>query len=456
MSTARNYLPFFISFSAGLLFFTPVIAFSVSDSQYMLSSGISLYELGSLSVAVKTDIVTGQVLPVYPKFGPGLSVFLVPFIFLNDLLSAIYSDIDKNIVISITSLLLLAGTTQAVSLIVQEMGYSRRRGLILGVSSIFGSFAYPYVNFFFTEPLQMFCLTMSVLFLFRAANRKDFGRACLLLAAAGIFLGYGVFTKVTLVLAVPVFFVYALLRVRDNGGWPRVVALLSLAAPLVLFGALIAGLNFYRFGSIFETGYADEASLFVMPFFDGLYNFLFNPNKSMILFAPFMLLVPYGAIRLFKRFPGEVSLITALFLSNLFLYSMWWGWEGSVSWGPRFLLPYVPLCAVLLAGLLDGRAFRAATAALLAAGFAVNLLGVLQDFPGYDYLVFNAAKEMKLATDRPDRDYVQIGEGRHAPAFVVSTIVPEFNAVSGHLWLLRAKYEGWANGYGLGARNPGI
>ena len=83
--------------------------------------------------------------------------------------------------------------------------------------------------------------------------------------------------------------------------------------------------------------------------FTGRAGLLFSPEKSLLLFAPIVILVVVGSIRLWtaeKRF--VVVLTLANFLVFFVLSAIWHSWQGGWSWGPRLLLPGVIPTMVLL------------------------------------------------------------------------------------------------------------
>lgn len=413
----------------------------------MLNFSVSLYELHDLSIGVKRiSAVTGETAPVYSRYGPGLPVFMLPFLFLNDILHWISGSVNSNIVLSIPNLLIIAAIAHVVFLILTEMGCGFAKGLFLSLLSVFGTFLYPYENLFLSEPLQALCLTAAFLFVYK--SKKNASYACLMFG--GFFIGYAILTKATVLVLLPLFVLYVLIA-SDKGIKKAFFHAGAFILPVAFFGVLIASLNYYRFGSIFDFGYG-ELSSFGSPVASGVYNFLFNPDKSLFLFAPIMLLFPLALFRFVKNYRREGLLIASLVMVNLIVHSAWWAWEGGQTWGPRFLLPLIPLSVVPFATLLDRKVFIAAVSMLFAAGFAINLLGVLQDFMGFHYIVLKSTLNAEIVTVRPKWDYLEPGGRMQAPPYVVSAAIPEFNILSGHLWLLGSKIKGWREGDGL--NNP--
>ena len=447
----KKSLPFVITFCICLLFFSTYIYFSISDSENMLNLSVSIYELKDLSLAVNINTMTGEHALDYSKYGLGLPLFMVPFLFLNDLLHAVFGNINSNIVLGLPNMVILALTAQTVFAILSEMDFSYRKSLFLSVFSIFGTFAYPYGNMFLSEPLQALALTSAFFFLYTAKK----GAACpyIRLGIGGALYSFSIFTKATNLIFLPLLLFYVFISFRGVLKKQPVRELAAFLVPVSVSGLIMAYLNFSRFGSPFDFGYGNEAHMFINPVLSGAYNLLFNTDKGLIFFTPVMLLLPYALWRFVKTFKWEGILIGALFLSNLLIYSAWWAWEGGESWGPRFLLPIIPLTIVPFASILNGSLSKVAVTVLLIAGFLVNLLGVMQDFTGFHYIIMQSAGNIRLDIARSKRDYIDLGFYKQPPPYVVSSVLPEFGVLRGHLWLQRARLEGWMSGEGLSMNN---
>ncbi len=453
MSFIKKIFPFFAVIFIASIFFTDHHFFSISDSEDMLNISVSIYELHDMSLSVKTNLITGEQIKDYSKYGLGLPLFLVPFLYINDLLHSIFGNVNSNIVLAFPNVLILAATALAVHLIIISLGYSYRRGLFLSLLTIFGTFAFPYINFFLSEPLQAFSITLTCLCLFKGRNTTSIKQTYALLTLGGIVYCFGILTKATLLIFIPFFVLYLFLTVQADKDKKLLPIISSFMIPIIVFGFFVAFLNYYRYSSIFDFGYGKEMQMFVNPVSTGIFNFLFNPDKSLFLFAPAMALFPYAFWKFTKQYKEEGILIVLLVITNLLLYSAWWAWEGGDSWGPRFLLPMIPISMIPFATILHQRLLKTAVIILFVAGFLINSLSMLQDPTGYSYIVLNSTDKMALNTDRPKRDYLDRGGYKQVPPFVVSSTLPQFSVIKGHLWLLRSKYEGWLKGYGLSKKN---
>ena len=152
--------------------------------------------------------------------------------------------------------------------------------------------------------------------------------------------------------------------------WQRLIAYVKIAAPLyVLFLVLDRAYQFYRFGSITNT----YLTLFAhalrqrdptlpanfpwsTPFHAGLLGALFQPEKSIFLFDPLLVLAIFLLAWLWKRLTPEVRAYGAaslfLLLADIGLYARYTYWSGDFAWGDRYVSTVVELAALIAVPLL--------------------------------------------------------------------------------------------------------
>jgi hypothetical protein len=84
---------------------------------------------------------------------------------------------------------------------------------------------------------------------------------------------------------------------------------------------------------------------------------LFSLGFGLSTFFPALFLLPVAAVRFVPRFPAESALIVAAFAAHFVVDAkvlVYWG----CGWAPRFLVPLVPMLALALLPLAEGRGWR--------------------------------------------------------------------------------------------------
>jgi hypothetical protein len=115
-----------------------------------------------------------------------------------------------------------------------------------------------------------------------------------------------------------------------------------------------------------------------------------SPYRSVFLYAPPVILFGLGFTGFARRYRKYLWLIAAITVYVLVVYSKWWAWHGGWCWGPRFLVPVVPL--LLLPGLVavsrGGKWHLAVAVGLGIWGFIVQVGAVLINYTAaYDYWI---------------------------------------------------------------------
>ncbi len=228
-----------------------------------------------------------------------------------------------------------------------------------------------YGKNFYSEPLSGLGLAVATLGAALMLTRRS-ARGALL---AGVGIGLGMLVKSSAVVVAPV-----LLFVAWRWGAPRRLRLtLIAAAPVAAAAALIALYNVVRFGNPITTGYGTETfSTFPLV---GAFGLLFAPGRSLFLYAPVMLAALYGAARL-RQPPGLRVWLLGAFAAVLLLHGAWSTWWGAWAYGPRLIVPTMPLLSLGMLTVFQmakgwGRVRQGLLGLLLAASFLVQMPGVL-------------------------------------------------------------------------------
>ncbi|HET6149566.1 MAG TPA: hypothetical protein VFH68_18660 [Polyangia bacterium] len=137
---------------------------------------------------------------------------------------------------------------------------------------------------------------------------------------------------------------------RRNLGWMVLAALLPLGVLLayqrVVFGAFLMAATFKQNPQFQAAGQVGGA-------FGGvsssvLVKLLFSPYRGAFLFMPVLVFCVPGGLRLWKRDRILTCCCLLAIVGTLLLISSFNGWHGGFSAGPRYLIPALPFCALLL------------------------------------------------------------------------------------------------------------
>jgi len=416
----------------------------VTDGQIMLDTAVALREFGDIRTNYGFDTegftaVAGR----SGKYGLGYSlVEQIPLALVEPVETAFGAG-SSNVLFPMMNLILTALTGLAVAASLRDLGAGRGTGALAAAAYAFGTFAWPYVSYDFSEPLQAFCVAWA----FRlavACVRSDADprwRA----AAAAAALGLAILTKASLLVLVPGFAIYLAAAARRRHGMPMLAGF-GVTLALALAGVVV--LNQLRYGSWRDFGYGVEGSRFTTPLLTGLYGLLLGPNKGLVFYAPVAILVPWGLWRGLRsaRRP-EALLLLGSIAALLLTVATWWSWEGGFSWGPRLLFPILPLVAIAAALILDAapiaRLARILFVSCLIAGVLVNILGVLLNYTVWFGIAGLSTKRVPLSIEgRPSWEYVESEGTRYYLPQVAVSYAPALSPIVGHAWLLRVRYLG--------------
>jgi hypothetical protein len=197
-----------------------------------------------------------------------------------------------------------------------------------------GSLAWPYAVSDLSEAMQMALLLLAVYGVIR--------RSYPALVIAGIAFGWLVLVKLIYVVTLPVFAIYLL--TRPGTLLQRIKVLTSFAVPIMVACGFLAWLNVVRFGSPFESGYGSESGqFFPSQMWHTVPKLLVSFDKGLFIFCPILILGLFGWKDFLKRHRAEALLCLALIVENFLWSASWWSWYGGWSWGPRLLVPTIPL-----------------------------------------------------------------------------------------------------------------
>jgi hypothetical protein len=331
---------------------------------------------GKEEVVITTSAVQGRDGQLYSKYGIGQSLAAIPLYLLGSLLSNLeFVDSPlfpdgwvQRLVVSMLNPLALAGCIWMTLNIGETWGYSKKTSRLLAVASVFSTMLWPYNKSFYPQPGVTF-LMLAVVY---AAYRWKMTRRSSWLWSLSCMMGLMILFRLTTVIVLPAFVVYLILcsRGEKTCHW-----LFPLSVGVTAAVGITTGYNWLRFDSLLETGYHE--AVWDYPPLLGLYGLLFSPGKGVFLYAPLIILGLLGLVFFIRYHQEEGILISVLWVSFLAFYAPYSFWTGGFNWGPRFLMPVVPLAILPIGILLDKNLLRGGRQAFLALFF----LGVLIQLP---------------------------------------------------------------------------
>jgi hypothetical protein len=272
------------------------------------------------------------------------------------------------------------------------LGLTQRQALLGALGLTFGTPLFAYSAWYFSEPLSVAVLMIAVVAVF---SRPPEGLAVRHAVVAGLALGFLLWIRQANIVTVPVVLAAMLAGPADMR---RKLSTVAIAGAVVgAAGLLLLARNAQLFGNAFDFGYPPTVEGgrrmigFDTPVTVGLFAFLLSPGKSLLLFAPPLLLAPWALPRVWKHSRALAVLMLAPLAVLLAFYSKYTQFEGGYSFGPRYLIPGIWLLGLTLAFVVrDGSpALRRMAGVLVLAGALVNVIGLatspLEDMAGGRY-----------------------------------------------------------------------
>ncbi len=341
------------------------------------------------SLVERGSAVTPEFGPV--KYAPLQSVLMVPTYLLGKGLGALAGSEPRQVGYRVTAFLftplLVTLLCVAFRRTAIRAGASERAALFGVFTLLFTTSLLPYTRLLFSEPLNAL-LVLAAASALLDANRGSPGAAWRLAASSALLVLNGaIFAPLA---AAQIVFGAELTRRRTNLRAALGVLFAGVFFHLAAIGAWLLW-NHARYGNAAHVGYDGEG--FSTPLAVGLSGLLFSIGRGIVLYSPptvLALLVLFPLAR--KGRPGPATPVLAFyaaaFAGYLLLYAKWDSFEGGWCWGPRFLLPFVPVLHLalpfLFADASNWSTFRRIVLALpFVLGFAVNAaedLGVWKDW----------------------------------------------------------------------------
>jgi hypothetical protein len=316
---------------------------------------------------------------IYSQYGIGQSLLMLPADLVGTWIShwQIFSEYEddpgvRSIVVSYSTSILVNVLTALIAFrLLRQLRFGMKEA-VTGVLALLFCTTHLHYTQNMTENNYIMLLTL-VGFSFEYEWLQTGSRRALLIGTAAF--GLNLLTRLTTGLDLIAGGVLVLAGlwfepVRGRALWQRLLAYCKIAAPVYgFFMAVERGYHFYRFGTWTQTYlplFAKEERLkdptlpanfpWSTPFHEGFFGALFQPEKSILLFDPLLILALVLVVLLWKRLGAEVRTYAVtsflLLIGYISFYARYTYWAGDFAWGDRYVSTAVELAAFLAVPLL--------------------------------------------------------------------------------------------------------
>jgi hypothetical protein len=386
---AFNLFLFFIA--AYLLTASGINFYHTDASQMQIQVAKSIVERSDLCIAEGVVGLRGADGRKYSWLGIGSAIMVVPFYIIGKGVG-----IAPENTVSVINQLFGTATVVLIFLFTIALGYSKRSSLLVSIFYGLGTFAWPLAKQPFDHPIETFFILLSVYSLYLYVTNRKISN--LLLSAFS--LGFAFITRPTSILVIPpllVMLVFYSVKRFDRRTVIKMVLRDSVMFSLIFlpFLGLSFWYNYYRFGSIFETGYQLIATRTAIDFFTGtpllrgLSGFLISPGKGFFYYSPVAILFFFSIKSFFKKHRGLGIAFILIIVSYLLFLSKYVFWDGDWAWGPRLILVLTPFFILPIAELIDSEIWqrsnirRAAVYSVFILSLIIQIAAVSVDFQKY-------------------------------------------------------------------------
>ncbi|MBW8040380.1 MAG: hypothetical protein FVQ85_10305 [Planctomycetes bacterium] len=263
--------------------------------------------------------------------------------------------------------------------LVLSLGYSEKAAIF--TSCVLG---FATMNFHYSVSTQeqtqvALLLVLAVLLMVKFHREQRFVYAWLCCVALGMCL---ILRAASAVMVFPVYVAAAVSGAfgSDKKDSPRVIAKWFLAGVLGTAGFIVAcgWYNYARFGSVFESGYPlgmatglGGHKMFESELLPTLAAMLFSPGKSIFLYNPVLLLLPFCCYSFFRKHKAVTVAVSFAVIANFILSGFYTPWAGDYAWSIRYQAAVLPFLILPLVELFN-RPFKALVKTVIISIIAVS------------------------------------------------------------------------------------
>jgi len=355
---------FLVLCSVYLLTYNGLLYASGGDEWVLFSMTESLVQTHSLETPQMLFLPYSHV--TIGRIEPLQSILAVPLYWL----ALHFPNVGNVQAVMLFPILVTAATGAGLYLIVRHLGYSPVCGVTVALMFGLGSISWPYTRTFFREPLLAFLYVVAFLcfLLWRKSSHPGFALSC------SFALILSVAAKLTSVIVLPIYAAAMFYSLRSVRWRTRLV----LAGILLSGGlALCFSMLYFRRGSPFPSALLEffHAFLQVPPrvIATRMYGLLLSPGKGLLLFSPVLFLSLFGLPAFWRQARAEFLVIGGVLTVYLLSYGQYSVWWGGTCWGPRFLVPVVPLLILPTAEVVSKRGWHWRVLTIVITGISLTI-----------------------------------------------------------------------------------
>jgi hypothetical protein len=160
--------------------------------------------------------------------------------------------------------------------------------------------------------------------------------------------------------------------------------------PFSLGVLVVMTTNLIHFGGVFNVGYTVSNQTRSIPPGIGIFGLLFSPGEGLLFYFPASILAVIGFFKFCRQHRAEAVLIVVSLIAFLIFFGRLWYWSGDPGYGPRYIMPMIPLLILPISHLLNRlrRIPRTIWFAIFASlGILVTLPGLLLQWRFMEHIV---------------------------------------------------------------------
>ena len=293
----------------------------------------------------------------YPKYGILNTLIYLPALWIQKIATGNLSLYSNNTVaLNFFNIVLSCATAVYLALLARRHTNSNLTMSIFVMASLYCTFWWNYLRAqTFEIYLTLFFLAFYYHFVSALESRNPAVRNRQLFIAA-ILLGLLCLSRTFFVILVPIAAAFFLFDQTREKNVEFRDAFLFWWLPLSIFIGVLLATNWSKFGSPLATGYTqwnEESHPFSLNVWPGIRGLVLSKNGSVFLYFPVLIFALIGWPIFFKKHGREAQLIVGFAGALLLATSAFANWKGSACYGPRYLLPVLPLASLPFVYFLD-------------------------------------------------------------------------------------------------------